>query len=374
MGVKVREKVKGSGVWYVYIHHQGQRKNKMVGPKHEAEQVKKELEQAIAKGTFGIRSCPTFNKLFNEFVPNRPVRAQSTRNYMRLHEKYLKKSIGPKPLDAITYEDLARIPFGKVSNTHRGNILTVVSMVLNEAKRREYIDKIPLDIRGSRSQIVGKVNGENGRKPFETPEEVLLFLKQTGSSCPKVYFFKFLTLTGCGLRLGEAVGLDWPFVDFERNLIRIRQTWLFEDKQLGPPKTEASKRDVAMPKTVATALDAWSTEAESEIVFPNKLGKRMTSSGVHQMMSKVCDELKIQRRSAKDLRATYGTLRAKQNNSLQSIQNQMGHEDIKVTMKHYTKYVPASDKEQIEELGEMILPSPKRTQAHPSLPMPTIEE
>jgi hypothetical protein len=43
-------------------------------------------------------------------------------------------------------------------------------------------------------------------------------------------------------------------------------------------------------------------------------------------------------------------------------------------MKHYTKYVPASDKEQIEELGEMILPSPKRTQAHPSLPMPTIEE
>jgi integrase len=246
-------------------------------------------------------------------------------------------------------------------------------MVLNEAKRRGHIDKSPLDIRGTRRQIVGEVDNENGGRPFETPEEVLLFLKQTKQSCPDVYFFMFLTLAGCGLRLGEAVGLDWPFVDFERNLILIRQTWSWEDKQLGPPKTKASKRDVSMSKTVANVLNAWSTEAESDIVFPNKLKKRMTSSGVHQMMSKVCDKLKIQRRSAKDLRATYGTLRAKQNHSLLSIQKQMGHEKIEVTMRHYAKYVPESDKEQIEELGEMILPAPKRTQAHPPLPMPTTD-
>lgn len=295
---------------------------------------------------------------------------------MRIHEKYLKKSIGPKPIDQITYEDLFRIPFAEASNTHRGNILTVASMVLNEAKRRGYIDRSPLDIRGTRSAIVGKTNGENGGNPFETVEEVFLFLQQTKQVFPKspVYFFMFLTLVGCGLRLGEAVGLDWVFVDFENNLIRIRQKWEWEDKQLGSPKTEGSKRDVSMPKTVADALNAWSTQAESEIVFPNKNGDRMTSSGVHQIMSKVCDRMGIQRRSSKDLRATYGTLRAKQNHSLQSIQKQMGHENIGTTMKHYAKYVPESDRGQIDQLGESILPSPKRTYPHPTLPIPTTKQ
>jgi len=31
MGVKVREKEKGSGVWYVFISHQGRRKSKRIG-------------------------------------------------------------------------------------------------------------------------------------------------------------------------------------------------------------------------------------------------------------------------------------------------------------------------------------------------------
>jgi integrase len=373
MGVKVREKVKGSGEWWVFINHQGKRKSKKVGPKDEALQVKKELEAEIEKGTFGIRSCPTFNRLFNEFVLNKPIRDQSIKAYERLHKNYLKKSIGAKPIDQISYEDLARIPFGKVSNAHRDNIMTVVSQVMNEAKRRGYIVNSPTEIYGTRREIVGKVDSENGQKPFEQPEEVLLFLKQTTESCPKVYFFLFLTLTGCGLRIGEAVALDWRFVDFDRSLIRVRHTWDWGRRRLGPPKTKKSNRDVVMPGTVANALGAWSVENKNEIVFPNKNGERMTRSAVSQMITKVCDKQEIERRSAKDLRATYGTLRASANHSLLSIQQQMGHERIETTMKHYAKYVPTSDKEQIEELGNMILPAPKRTQAHPFLQIPTVE-
>lgn len=49
MAVIVREKKKGSGEWWVFINHLGNRKSKKVGPKHEAEQVKKELEQEMKK-------------------------------------------------------------------------------------------------------------------------------------------------------------------------------------------------------------------------------------------------------------------------------------------------------------------------------------
>ena len=33
MGVKVREKVKGSGEWWIFINHQGKRRSKKVAPR-----------------------------------------------------------------------------------------------------------------------------------------------------------------------------------------------------------------------------------------------------------------------------------------------------------------------------------------------------
>lgn len=36
MGVKVREKPKGSGVWWIFINHHGRRKSKKVGSKKNA--------------------------------------------------------------------------------------------------------------------------------------------------------------------------------------------------------------------------------------------------------------------------------------------------------------------------------------------------
>ena len=47
MGVKVREKVKGSGEWWVFINHQGKRRSKKVGDKRAANAVKKEVEARL---------------------------------------------------------------------------------------------------------------------------------------------------------------------------------------------------------------------------------------------------------------------------------------------------------------------------------------
>ena len=40
MGVKVREKIKGSGVWWVFVNHNRQRISKRVGSKKAALQVR----------------------------------------------------------------------------------------------------------------------------------------------------------------------------------------------------------------------------------------------------------------------------------------------------------------------------------------------
>ncbi len=42
MGVKVREKITGSGVWWVFVNHNGMRKSKKVGTEKLANKTKKE--------------------------------------------------------------------------------------------------------------------------------------------------------------------------------------------------------------------------------------------------------------------------------------------------------------------------------------------
>ena len=55
MGVKVREKTKGSGVWWIFIDHQGRRKAKKVGKDRRiALEVAKKVEAKLILGEMGL--------------------------------------------------------------------------------------------------------------------------------------------------------------------------------------------------------------------------------------------------------------------------------------------------------------------------------
>ncbi len=55
MGVKVREKIKGSGEWWVFIDHHGKRKAKKIGKdKKVALEVAKKIEAKLTLGEFNL--------------------------------------------------------------------------------------------------------------------------------------------------------------------------------------------------------------------------------------------------------------------------------------------------------------------------------
>jgi integrase len=86
-----------------------------------------------------------------------------------------------------------------------------------------------------------------------------------------------------GLRRGEALGLRWADVDFDQELIYVRQAVhrVSGKLEVGPVKTDESERTVALPKPLATALREWKAEQDSEreaagnrwhdhdLIFPN---------------------------------------------------------------------------------------------------------
>ncbi|MDA8409461.1 MAG: site-specific integrase [Treponema sp.] len=64
----------------------------------------------------------------------------------------------------------------------------------------------------------------------------------------------------CGLRLGEARGLQWTDIDRDANILHIRNNFVEGETALKGPKC-GSKRDVPLPAPVVEALDLCLREA-----------------------------------------------------------------------------------------------------------------
>jgi len=74
MGVKVREKQKGSGVWWIFIDHRGRRKAKKIGiDRKVAESIAKKVEAKLALGDMGL-------------VENKTVKAATFEEYANTWE------------------------------------------------------------------------------------------------------------------------------------------------------------------------------------------------------------------------------------------------------------------------------------------------
>jgi hypothetical protein len=47
MGVRVREKPKGSGIYWIFINHKGRRKSKKIGDEKTANEVAKKIKSEV---------------------------------------------------------------------------------------------------------------------------------------------------------------------------------------------------------------------------------------------------------------------------------------------------------------------------------------
>lgn len=66
MGVTVREKKNGSGIWWVFINHQGRRKSVKVGAEKAANEVKASVEAELKKGQLGLLQGKKDKLLFKD--------------------------------------------------------------------------------------------------------------------------------------------------------------------------------------------------------------------------------------------------------------------------------------------------------------------
>jgi len=168
----------------------------------------------------------------------------------------------------------------------------------------------------------------------------------------------FVTLLGVGLRLGEAMGLQWGDIDLAGAQLWVRRSVIrvTGGHMLAPPKTEESIRRIDLPAFVVQALHLqerlqyWQRQAsrgkwqESDQVFTTKFGTLLDHSNVYAALQDLLVAHQMPRMRVHDLRHACATLMLSNGVDPQLVQAMLGHATIAMTMDVYAHVLPSKQK------------------------------
>lgn len=187
----------------------------------------------------------------------------------------------------------------------------------------------------------------------------------------------FLLLLGTGLREGEILALKWENIDLRNWTISIKEA-LARTKKEGlifkTPKTKKSKRTIPLPLDVAVALRLHRIHQRKEkLILGNAFQDRnlafCTSKGTPinpRSFTRKFEALRKRAGLSTDinlhaLRHTYATRLLERGESLKTVQELLGHEDISTTGNTYAHVMPEIKKQAATNLNSML----KRKKASP---------
>jgi integrase len=154
-----------------------------------------------------------------------------------------------------------------------------------------------------------------------------------------------------GGRQGELLALRRRDVDWLVQKARIRRNYV--RGAMGKPKSKRSSRAVPLALRAAGALDELhrrsAYQGDDDLVFGHPhTGKPLDRSRVLKRLKRYCRLAGIRVQRFHDLRHTFGTQMAAAGVPMRTLQEWMGHADIKTTQ-IYADYAPAANEAAIVE-------------------------
>ena len=366
MGVSVRQKPKGSGVWWIFIEHNGNRKAKKIGRnKKFANKLARKIEEELVLIDLGYidkKETNEFEKYAKKWI-SRSVPAKckpaTIRSYKQLLEQHVLPVFGKKRVIEINRLMVRsflenKITSGMAQSTVK-HLRSVISGVLDLALDDDVILVNPAHKLGrifKKESISEKVN------PFDN-SELSIFLVTFEEYFPRHYPMA-LTLARTGMRLGEVIALKWSDIDFHNRLITVQRNFsrgILQTTKSGKSRkvdmslqlTE-SLNELKRQRKIETAEKNW--KKVPEWVFINEVGNPVDPDKWRRKFRKVLERAGLRRIRIHDLRHTYASLLMQGNESLAYIRDQLGHQSIKVTVDIYGHLTPGGNKQAVDSLDD----------------------
>lgn len=229
------------------------------------------------------------------------------------------------------------------------NVHGILSKCLSTAVKLEYMRRNPTESvtlpRVVRKEI----------KPL-TDEQVSAMVAQAGSDGFGT-LFKMVVFTG--LRLGEALGLTWDCVDFQRKRLTVNKQLqkrpLADGGFVFAPLKNDKVRVIAPAPFVLTLLKQWQQrqmedrlaagclwegwksegERQSAIIFTNELGGHLHPQTVYNHFKKLAASVGAPQARVHDLRHTFAVLSLQNGDDVKTVQENLGHATAAFTLDVY---------------------------------------
>ncbi len=361
MAAKVYKRKDGS--WWVRTHNAGKKSEKRFGStkrdKAQAEKVAEKINAMIALGTFDPakpKKIPLDERL-REWHRHYSItfKPRYRETSATIVWKHLVPHFGSIDIAEIRESHLLEYIRVKLDAGQKApTILTALSVlrrVLNLAIQEGEIARNPANGVGRLIERVGRSEASEVQKTDAwTPKEVATLLRVAERHEPEFApLLRFLLSTGA--RRGEALGLRWEDIDFDRSRVTIRRS--NSKGEMVTPKSGRA-RTIAIPPTLAECLLDLLGDRRRETVtagrpdvppwvFCSRLGTPLDERNVTRSW------YRVRRRAQKDgvrplklhtARHTYATLALESGRSIRFVAEQLGHANPALTLRVYAHAMP----------------------------------
>lgn len=197
------------------------------------------------------------------------------------------------------------------------------------AIRLDLLVKDPLPVR----KDLPKGSGKQERHVLTT-DQLAVFLKNAEAS---KYNTLYLFLVSTGLRIGEALALEWRHI--EAGTVKVEQSLneVSNGFTVGPPKSKSSNRSINLMPSLIVRLEQ--LPREGKFVFSGKGVNRYNSIRLDFKRVLAASGLNP-KTTLHDLRDTFCTLMLLNEFSPKEVSIVMGHSDVAFTLDRYAHYIP----------------------------------
>jgi integrase len=228
----------------------------------------------------------------------------------------------------------------------------------------------------ARKMKLGRAQGDESDEPIKpfTCEQLAQFL-ETARVLEPDYYALLATMAFGGLRVGEAIALQWTDLDVDNREIRVSRTLAQSAKglnvsdRLGSPKS-GKARVVDMNAMLVPILGEWQARqrvdamrrgAGGEIgafAFPSRRGTPLEDKRVRTVFGRILTAARLPlHHTPHCLRHTFCTLLLAENVPVTYVMAQAGHASIDMTVRIYGRWIPRTDRSLIDRINGKLAPA-----------------
>lgn len=308
------------------------------------------------------------------------IRENTKSYYNNLYKKHISPYRGKMYLKDIKQLDIKKrikeLDKAGYKYETKNKVRIVMLDMFNKAIENEYVVKNPA------KGISVKRNEEKDIKVLSVEEQAIFF-----DYCKGTFYDNLFTVAvTTGMRIGELAGLKWSDIDWDKGVINVRRTLVYQKYEsdtkkefhIEQPKTNTSIRSIPISRQCELALKRQymqkivvagkapkcktPKEEFKDFLFTTKFNTPINSQLACDAIKRIIDEVNLTRDTLDEMEAfsshcfrhTFATRCFESGIQAKTVQAYLGHATLQMTMDLYTSVMPKHLKSEMEKVSNLL--------------------